>query len=88
MEREIVKKSNGLLRARVELRDRFIAREKEAYPVTMRCRVPGVGRGGFDACVHRRDRDPDPEHAETLKWQARSARVRDSRAAPVCRRRP
>ncbi len=43
--------------------------------MTMPCRVPGVGRGGFDAFVHRRDRDPDPEHAETLEW------VRDLAAA-------
>jgi|GEM_PF-103390 len=66
MERENLR--NGLLRERVELRYQFIAQEKEAYPMTMLCRVLGVSRGGFYAFLHRQDRDPDPEHKEKLEW--------------------
>lgn len=60
--------SDGLLRARVELRYQFIAQEKKAYPVKTLCRVLGVSRGGFYDFLHRRDRDPDPEHKEKLEW--------------------
>jgi putative transposase len=41
-----------------------MAREKEAYPLMMLCRVPGVSRGGFYAFLQRQDRDPDPVNGE------------------------
>jgi hypothetical protein len=44
LEREILKKGGGLLHERVELRYRFIAQERKAYPVRLMCR-PRLGLG-------------------------------------------
>ena len=50
---------------------------KKAYPVTMLCRLLGVSRSGFYVYLRRKERDPDPEHAEKLEWVKDLAEVSD-----------
>jgi transposase InsO family protein len=49
MERDILKKSGGLLRQGPRLKFAFIQVEKAAFSVTVACRVLGVSRSGFYA---------------------------------------
>jgi len=42
-----LKKSDGLLRPGIELRDQFIERQKKAYPMTVLCEVMEVSRRGY-----------------------------------------
>ena len=57
MERDVLKKSDGLLCERVELRFQFIAQEKEAYPVNLLCQLMGVSRRVYYAYLKRKNRD-------------------------------
>jgi len=64
MEREILKKANGLLCKRVELRFDFIRQQQKAYPVTVLCRVMVVSRSGYYKYLktkHENKMDPDFE---------------------------
>ena len=47
------KKSDGVLRHRVEMRYRLIHREKRSYPLTVLCQVLQVSRSGYYAFVKR-----------------------------------
>ena len=49
MERDILKKSDGLLREGEPVRFAFIAEEKAAFPVRLLCRTLQVSRAGFYA---------------------------------------
>lgn len=49
MERDILKKSNGLLREREALRFEFIEQHCEEWPITVMCKVLEVSRSGFSA---------------------------------------
>ncbi|HWN41149.1 MAG TPA: IS3 family transposase [Thermoanaerobaculia bacterium] len=49
MERDILKKGDGLLREREPVRFAFIAEEKAAFPVRLLCRTLRVSRAGFYA---------------------------------------
>nr|WP_246432416.1 IS3 family transposase [Xanthomonas theicola] len=62
MEREILKKSDGVLRQGVQVRYAFVARERARYPLRMLCRLLAVSVSGFHGWLQRRDR-PDPEAA-------------------------
>ncbi|MGH3523770.1 MAG: transposase, partial [Mycobacterium sp.] len=53
MERDIPKKSDGLLREGERVRFAFIAAEKPAFPVTVLCRILAVSRAGFYAAQAR-----------------------------------
>jgi putative transposase len=53
MERDILKKSDGLLRQGERVRVAFIAAEKAAFPVTVLCRILAVSRAGFYAAQAR-----------------------------------
>ncbi|MFQ5382543.1 MAG: IS3 family transposase [Dehalococcoidia bacterium] len=53
MEREILKKANGLLRQGKSVRFAFIDAEKASYPVRLMCRVLQVSRSGFYAWKRR-----------------------------------
>ena len=77
MERDILKKNDGLLRERVELRYQFIAQWREAYPVKLLCRLLGVSRGGFYDAMRRQNRVPKPEHEEKLEWVKDLAQASD-----------
>jgi putative transposase len=65
MEREILKKRDGLLCKRVELRFDFIRQQMKAYPVTVLCKVMKVSRSGFYDYLRRFNNgtDEDPEQA-------------------------
>jgi len=47
MEREILKKSDGLLREGVEMRYRFIDDHRDCWPVAIQCDVLDVSRSGY-----------------------------------------
>ncbi len=47
MEREILKKSGGLLCERIELRHQFILSAKKEYPISVLCDVLCVSRSGY-----------------------------------------
>lgn len=50
------------------MRYRFIAQEREAYPVTLMCRLLGVSTTGYYDYLQRRGRPEDPERRELLGW--------------------
>src|SRR5262249_8102323 len=58
-----LKKSDGLLRARKQVRFRFVEAEKANYPVGMMCRLLHVARSGFYAWRKR----PESNWARTEK---------------------
>ena len=53
MEREILKKGDGLLRQGERVRFAFIAAEKACFPVALMCRILAVSRAGFYAWRRR-----------------------------------
>lgn len=47
----------------------FITQHKNAYPISLQCRVLGVSRNGYYQHVRRRENKPDdPVHQEMLEW--------------------
>lgn len=58
-----LKKSRGLLCERIEVKFDFIRQHREAYPVTVLCRLLGVSRSGFYDYLYRwhnpKQDDPD-----------------------------
>jgi len=49
MERDLLKKSSGLLRQGVDVKFGFMAKHRGAWPVAMMCEAFGVSRSGFYA---------------------------------------
>ena len=68
MERDLLKKGDGLLRERVEIRFRFMEAEKAIFPVTLMCRVLEVSRSGYYAW-RKRERSARSQADEVLKVQ-------------------
>ena len=62
MEREILRKSDGVLRQGVQVRYAFVARERTHFPVRVLCRVLTVSVSGLHDYLHRQQR-PDPDAA-------------------------
>ncbi|WP_394846013.1 IS3 family transposase [Pendulispora brunnea] len=53
MERDILKKANGLLREGIDVRFAFVHEEKASYPIAVLCKVLGVSRSGYYAWASR-----------------------------------
>ena len=51
-ERDVLKKSRGLLREGLTARFAFIAKHRDIWPVSWICEAPGVSRSGFHAWAH------------------------------------
>lgn len=57
----------------------FITQHKNAYPISLQCRVLGVSRNGYYAYKRRqRSRPDDPVHQEMLEWVAAIAKSSDN----------
>ena len=67
MEREIFKKSGGLLRQGKRMRYEFVKAEKAIYPVSVLCHVLRVSRSGFYAWVQRGESKRSRENRSLLK---------------------
>ncbi|MBA2649575.1 MAG: IS3 family transposase [Legionella sp.] len=72
MEKEILKKANGLLCKRNEVKYSFIAQNKKAWPIDVMCQLLGVTRSGFYNYL-KCNKPPDPLHVEILDWVKRLA---------------
>ncbi|HCX3290188.1 TPA: IS3 family transposase, partial [Legionella pneumophila] len=70
MEKEIPKKSHGLLCERSEIKYSFIAQHKKTWPVGMMCQIMGVTSSGYYSYQKRKSTKPnnEPEHEELLEW--------------------
>lgn len=69
MERDILKKSDGILCSRNEVKYSFITQHKNAYPISPQCQVLGVTRNGYYQHRKRLSNKPDdPAHQEMLEW--------------------
>ena len=53
LEREILKKSHGVLRERVDMKHAWIKRHRDQFPVATMCRLLKVSRSGYYASVER-----------------------------------
>ncbi|WP_434341098.1 IS3 family transposase [Motilimonas cestriensis] len=69
MEREILKKSDGLLCQRNEVKYAFIAQNKKIWPVILMCHVLGVKNNNYYSYQKRKSLAPvDTERQEMLQW--------------------
>ncbi|MBT5371638.1 MAG: IS3 family transposase [Gammaproteobacteria bacterium] len=69
MERGHPKKSDGILRSRNEVKYSFITQHKNAYPVSLQCRVLGVSRSSYYYYrKHVVTRPVDPFHLEMIDF--------------------
>ncbi|WP_404418843.1 IS3 family transposase [Marinospirillum sp.] len=77
MERDILKKANGILCSRNEIKYSFITQHKNAYPISLQCQVLGVSRNGYYQYQKRLENGPDnplrQEMLEEVKNIAESA---------------
>ncbi|MGB2739092.1 MAG: IS3 family transposase [Cognaticolwellia sp.] len=79
MERENIKKSDGLLCQRNEVKYTFIAQNKKIWPVTLMCRVLGVKNNNYYSYQKRQSQMPvDTEHQEMLQWVKNIAEFSDN----------
>ena len=64
-----IKKSDGILCSRNEVKYSFITQHKNAYPISLQCQVLGVSRNGYYQYDEEAGNKPDdPEHEEMLEW--------------------
>ncbi|MCE2597441.1 IS3 family transposase [Motilimonas cestriensis] len=69
MEREILKKSDGLLCQRNEVKYAFIAQNKKIWPVILMCHVLGVKNNNYYSYQKRKSLAPvDTERQDMLQW--------------------
>ncbi|QYZ65427.1 MAG: IS3 family transposase [Gammaproteobacteria bacterium (ex Lamellibrachia satsuma)] len=68
MEKEILKKGNGILCSRNEVKYSFITQHKNAYPISLQCQVLGVSRNGYYQYQRGLGNRPDRIHQEMLEW--------------------
>ncbi|WP_424511413.1 IS3 family transposase [Reinekea marinisedimentorum] len=67
MEKEILKKANGLLCQRNEVKYSFIAQHKKTWPVDLMCQLLGVKRHGYYSYMRRRlNQQVDPNRNEKV----------------------
>ncbi|WP_371316391.1 IS3 family transposase [Shewanella sp. NIFS-20-20] len=79
MEREILKKGDGLLCQRNEVKYAFIAQNKKIWPVILMCHVLGVKNNNYYSYQKRKSQVPiDTEHQEMLLWVKNIADVSDN----------
>ncbi|WP_425597014.1 IS3 family transposase [Shewanella algicola] len=79
MEREIFKKSDGLLCQRNEVKYTFIAQNKKIWPVIVMCRVLGVKNNNYYSYQKRKpQKSVDTEHQELLQWVKNIAEFSDN----------
>ncbi|MBV7317617.1 IS3 family transposase [Shewanella sp. NIFS-20-20] len=79
MERENIKKSDGLLCQRNEVKYAFIAQNKKIWPVILMCHVLGVKNNNYYSYQKRKSQVPiDTEHQEMLLWVKNIADVSDN----------
>ncbi|WP_372001173.1 IS3 family transposase [Shewanella sp. 10N.286.51.B2] len=79
MEREILKKSDGLLCQRNEIKYAFIAHNKKSWPVILMCHVLGVKNNNYYSYQKRKSLAPvDTEHQEMLQWVKNIAEFSDN----------
>ncbi|MCF1458689.1 MAG: IS3 family transposase, partial [Shewanella sp.] len=75
MERDILKKGDGILCSRNEVKYSFITRHKNAYPISLQCQVLGVSRNGYYQHKKRLDsRAVDPAHGEMIELVKETAK--------------
>ena len=84
MERDILKKSDGLLRQRKELRFQFISQHSEEWPIIVMCAVLQVSRSGFYAWRKRPASARSERQSEVVSKirQIRSERHKDAYGSP------
>ncbi len=64
-----VKKSDGMLCSRNEVKYSFITQHKNAYPISLQCQLLGVSRSGYyHYQASHANRPDDPTHQEVLEW--------------------
>ncbi|MGI2106527.1 MULTISPECIES: IS3 family transposase [unclassified Shewanella] len=79
MEREILKKGDGLLCQRNEIKYAFIAQNKKIWPVILMCHVLGVKNNNYYSYQKRKSQAPvDTEHQEMLQWVKNIAEFSDN----------
>ncbi|MGB1263275.1 MAG: IS3 family transposase [Cognaticolwellia sp.] len=79
MERENIKKSDGLLCKRNEVKYSFVAQHKKIWPVILMCRVLGVRSNNYYSYQKRKAQKPiDTTHQEMLEWVKDIAKFSDN----------
>ncbi|MCH7830990.1 MAG: IS3 family transposase [Proteobacteria bacterium] len=69
MERDILKKGDGILCSRNEVKYSFITRHKNTWPISLQCSVLGVTSNGYYSDRARKKNKPDdPVHQEMIDW--------------------
>eukprot|EP01012_Entosiphon_sulcatum_P053304 TRINITY_DN73348_c0_g1_i1.p1 TRINITY_DN73348_c0_g1~~TRINITY_DN73348_c0_g1_i1.p1 ORF type:complete len:105 (-),score=15.91 TRINITY_DN73348_c0_g1_i1:27-341(-) len=72
MERDLLKKSGGLLRQGVDVKFGFVAKHRGAWPLVMMCEALGASRTGFYAWLSR------PRSQRSLEDEVLGSQVRQS----------
>ncbi|MEE3130858.1 MAG: IS3 family transposase [Pseudomonadota bacterium] len=78
MEKENLKKGNGLLCQRNKVKYGFITQHKKTWPISLMCQVLGVSRHNYYGAVRRNEQlEPDPQHDELIEWVQKIADASD-----------
>ncbi len=78
MEKEILKKGNGLLCQRNQVKYGFITQHKKTWPISLMCEILGVSRCNYYSAVRRKEHiEPDPQHDELIEWVQKVADASD-----------
>lgn len=78
MEKEILKKGDGLLCQRNQVKYGFITQHKKTWPISLMCQVLGVSRHNYYSAVRRNEQlEPDPQHDELIEWVQKIADASD-----------
>ncbi|MBA6379170.1 MULTISPECIES: IS3 family transposase [unclassified Colwellia] len=79
MERENIKKSDGLLCQRNEVKYSFVTQHKKIWPVILMCRVLGIKSNNYYSYQKRKAQRPiDTTHQEMLEWVKDIAKFSDN----------